>query len=125
MTRRRDVLKPPGARCDYVCRSASVVSGSVAAQETRQRSFSSPRSCAVHVVSPPSPRSTLDRRNRLDRAIAEMAADSEYTALVHRLGCLRGNPRTLSLGAPVDEPVDNWWTTRLGLGVNGPVLWMI
>ena len=30
------------------------------------------------------------RRDRLDVAIAEMAAESEFTALVHRLGCLRG-----------------------------------
>lgn len=30
------------------------------------------------------------RRDRLDTAIAEMAADSEFTDLVRRLGCLRG-----------------------------------
>lgn len=30
------------------------------------------------------------RRDRLDEAIAVMAADSEFTPLVHRLGCLRG-----------------------------------
>ncbi len=30
------------------------------------------------------------RRDRLDVAIAELAADSEFTPLVHRLGCLRG-----------------------------------
>jgi transposase len=30
------------------------------------------------------------RRDRLDTAIASMAADSEFTPLVHRLGCLRG-----------------------------------
>jgi transposase len=30
------------------------------------------------------------RRDRLDAAIAEMAADSEFTPLVRRLGCLRG-----------------------------------
>jgi transposase len=29
-------------------------------------------------------------RDRLDAAIAQMAADSEFTPLVHRLGCLRG-----------------------------------
>ena len=33
---------------------------------------------------------TVDRRDRLDRAIAEMAADSEFSAVVTRLGCLRG-----------------------------------
>src|SRR3954452_9556289 len=30
------------------------------------------------------------RRDRLDAAIEQMAADSEFTPLVHRLGCLRG-----------------------------------
>ena len=30
------------------------------------------------------------RRDRLDAAIAQMAADSEFTPLVRRLGCLRG-----------------------------------
>jgi transposase len=30
------------------------------------------------------------RRDRLDTAISEMAADSEFTDMVHRLGCLRG-----------------------------------
>ena len=30
------------------------------------------------------------RRDRLDRAILTMAADSEFTPVVHRLGCLRG-----------------------------------
>lgn len=33
---------------------------------------------------------TKGRRDRLDHAIAQMAADSEFTPLVHRLGCLRG-----------------------------------
>jgi transposase len=33
---------------------------------------------------------TKARRDRLDAAIGEMAADSEFTLLVRRLGCLRG-----------------------------------
>jgi transposase len=33
---------------------------------------------------------TQARRDRLDTAIEEMAADSEFTPLVRRLGCLRG-----------------------------------
>ncbi|MBM6406151.1 IS110 family transposase [Phycicoccus sp. CSK15P-2] len=32
----------------------------------------------------------LARRDRLDAAITQMARDSEYTDVVHRLGCLRG-----------------------------------
>ena len=34
--------------------------------------------------------SVAARRDRLDAAITTMAADSEFTPLVHRLGCLRG-----------------------------------
>jgi len=34
--------------------------------------------------------SVTARRRRLDAAIDELAADSEFTPLVHRLGCLRG-----------------------------------
>ena len=30
------------------------------------------------------------RRDRLDAAITTMAAQSEFTPVVHRLGCLRG-----------------------------------
>ena len=33
---------------------------------------------------------TLGRRDRLDAAIEAMAADSEFTSVVRRLGCLRG-----------------------------------
>lgn len=33
---------------------------------------------------------TKARRDRLDVAIAEITADSEFTGLVRRLGCLRG-----------------------------------
>ena len=33
---------------------------------------------------------TVDRRDRLDRAIDEMAGNSSYTPVVRRLGCLRG-----------------------------------
>ena len=32
-----------------------------------------------------------DRRTRLDDAITAMAADSEFTPVVHRLGCIRGD----------------------------------
>ena len=32
----------------------------------------------------------VDRRDRLDKAIVEMAADSVFTPVVTRLGCLRG-----------------------------------
>lgn len=49
---------------------------------------------------------TLDRRNRLDKAIAEMTADGEYTAVVHRLGCLRGVSTLTAFGLAVE--VGDW-----------------
>lgn len=59
------------------------------------------RTEALAGLSAPSTRMTFDndyeaavsvkaRRDRLDAQIAALAADSEFTPLVHRLGCLRG-----------------------------------
>jgi transposase len=49
---------------------------------------------------------TLDRRQRLDAAITAMAEDSEYTALVHRRGCLRGISTLTGFGLAVE--VGHW-----------------
>src|SRR2546429_20442 len=49
---------------------------------------------------------TLDRRNRLDQAIVEMAADCDYTAVVRRLGCLRGVSTLTAFGLAVE--VGDW-----------------
>jgi len=49
---------------------------------------------------------TLDRRNRLDVAIVEMAEHSEFTDLVHRLGCLRGISTLTGFGLAVE--VGDW-----------------
>jgi transposase len=38
----------------------------------------------------------LDRRCRLDDAITKLAADREFTPVVHRLGCIRGVATTLT-----------------------------
>ena len=50
------------------------------------------------------------RRDRLDAAIEEMAADSEFTPLVRRLGCLRG-VSTLTAFALAVEIVRIWLET--------------
>lgn len=44
----------------------------------------------------------LDRRNRLDVAIAAMAAGSEYTSVTVRLGCLRGVSTLTAFGLAVE-----------------------
>jgi transposase len=49
---------------------------------------------------------TVDRRNRLDRAIAEMATDSEFTPVVTRLGCLRGISTLTAFGLAVE--IGDW-----------------
>jgi transposase len=49
---------------------------------------------------------TLDRRNRLDKAIAEMAVDGEYAGVVRRLGCLRGVSTLTAFGLAVE--VGEW-----------------
>jgi len=49
---------------------------------------------------------TLDRRDRLDKAIEEMAANSDYTDVVHRLGCLRGVSTLTGFGLAVE--IGDW-----------------
>jgi transposase len=57
---------------------------------------------------------TTARRDRLDSAIIAMAADSSFTAVVTRLGCLRGVSTLTAFGlatrdrrlAPADRPLD-------------------
>jgi transposase len=46
------------------------------------------------------------RRDRLDAAIVAMAADSEFTPVVHRLGCLRGVATLTAFGLAVE--VGDW-----------------
>ena len=47
-----------------------------------------------------------DRRTRLDDAITAMAADSEFTPVVHRLGCIRGIATLTAFGLAVE--VGDW-----------------
>jgi len=47
-----------------------------------------------------------DRRDRLDAEIAAMAADSEFTPVVHRLGCLRGISTLTGFGLAVE--IGDW-----------------
>jgi transposase len=49
---------------------------------------------------------TTDRRDRLDTAIEAMAADSEFTPMVHRLGCLRGIATLTAFGLAVE--IGDW-----------------
>lgn len=49
---------------------------------------------------------TLDRRNRLDKAIVEMATNGEYTPIVRRLSCLRGVSTLTAFGLAVE--VGDW-----------------
>ena len=46
------------------------------------------------------------RRDRLDKATVAMAADSEFTPVVHRLGCLRGVATLTAFGLAVE--VGDW-----------------
>jgi hypothetical protein len=49
---------------------------------------------------------TAQRRDRLDQAITEMAQHSDYTDLVHRLGCLRGISTLTGFGLAVE--IGDW-----------------
>ena len=49
---------------------------------------------------------TLDRRDRLDQAITAMAADSPFTPVVCRLGCVRGISTLTAFGLAVE--IGDW-----------------
>jgi transposase len=49
---------------------------------------------------------TIDRRQRLDAAIVAMAADSAFTPVVRRLGCLRGVSTLTAFGLAVE--IGDW-----------------
>lgn len=49
---------------------------------------------------------TLDRRDRLDEAVAELAADSEFAPVVTRLGCLRGISTLTAFGLATE--IGDW-----------------
>jgi transposase len=49
---------------------------------------------------------TLDRRDRLDRAITTMAADSAFTPVVTRLSCVRGISTLTAFGLAVE--IGDW-----------------
>ena len=49
---------------------------------------------------------TTDRRERLDEAITVMAADSTFTAVVQRLGCVRGVSTLTAFGLAVE--IGDW-----------------
>jgi transposase len=49
---------------------------------------------------------TVQRRDRLDAAITAMAENSDYTDLVHRLGCLRGISTLTGFGLAVE--IGDW-----------------
>jgi transposase len=48
----------------------------------------------------------VGRRDRLDEAITAMAVDSEFTPVVHRLGCLRGISTLTAFGLAVE--IGDW-----------------
>jgi transposase len=64
---------------------------------------------------------TLDRRDRLDQAITEMATHSQYTPLVRRLGCLRGVSTLTAFGLAVE--IGDWH--RLGGATIGAYLGLV
>src|SRR5436190_1527888 len=49
---------------------------------------------------------TLDRRDRLDRAIETLAVDSIFTPVVTRLGCLRGVSTLTAFGLAAE--IGDW-----------------
>ncbi|KZS69616.1 MAG: IS110 family transposase [Mycobacterium pseudokansasii] len=72
----------------------------------RSHTFSTPGRRLAYDAALDAMVSTVDRRDRLDKAITEMAADSVFTAVVTRLGCLRGISTLTAFGLAVE--IGDW-----------------
>lgn len=55
---------------------------------------------------------TLERRNRIDKAITKIAYDSQYTPIVRELECLRGISTLTAFGLAVEIGDWNRFTGR-------------
>ena len=79
---------------------------SVAARPARQAVFDQPGLGLAFDIAYDTVLATLARRDRLDAAIAQMAASSEFTPVVTRLGCLRGVSTLTAFGLAVE--IGDW-----------------
>jgi transposase len=75
----------------------------------RAQSFTLPSLALAYDITYDTTLATLARRDRLDTAIAQMAANSAFTPVVTRLGCLRGVSTLTAFGLAVE--IGDW--TRL------------
>jgi transposase len=97
-THRAEVFEPHRARhrlSKLLLRQGIVYSGGHAwtglhDRWLRQQRFDNPLTAMTFDSDYDAVLAVTARRARLDPAIAELAADSEFTPLAHRLGCLRG-----------------------------------
>ncbi len=98
-------------------RHGSVYSGGKAWTATHQRwlgtrRFRAPALQLAYDAAFDAMLATVDRRDRLDAAIAAMAADSMFTSVVNRLGCLRGVSTLTAFGLAVE--IGEWQRLRAG-----------
>jgi len=72
----------------------------------RQQRFSAPGLQIAYDTAYDTMLAAVDRRDRLDTTIAEMAAAGPFTSMVHRLGCLRGVSTLTAFGLAVE--IGDW-----------------
>lgn len=72
----------------------------------RRQQFLEPAAQTAYETAVEAMLACVDRRDRLDRAITAMAVDSEFSAVVRRLGCLRGVSTLTAFGLAVE--IGDW-----------------
>lgn len=72
----------------------------------RRQTFSAPAAQTAYETALDAMLACVDRRDRLDAAIAAMAVDSEFTPVIRRLGCLRGVSTLTAFGLAVE--IGDW-----------------
>jgi transposase len=108
---RRDLMSARHRVSKLLLRQGIVYSGGRAWTRTHQRwlgthHFELPGLQLAYDTALDTMLATLERRARLDEAITAMAADSAYTPVVTRLGCLRGISTLTAFGLAVE--IGDW-----------------
>ena len=109
LPRRFDDVRGTGYRNCCCAKGSSTPAGRPGPVSTKRgcaRSIRSPALQLAYDTAFDTMLATVDRRDRLDDAIAAMAADAVYTPVVTRLGCLRGVSTLTAFGLAVE--IGDW-----------------
>jgi transposase len=108
---RQDLMAARNRLSKLLLRQGIVYDGATTWSQVHQRwlraqRFTNPALAMAYDTALDTVLATTDRRERLDEAITTLAADSQFTAVVQRLGCVRGVSTLTAFGLAVE--IGDW-----------------